>query len=239
MTSPSDPTEPCKGMLPRARDGASRFDGPYRQAPHGEPAVERLLATIGRRCNAVSADGVESAFMREMDQQAAAVTGSRDGLQVPLAFEQFYQTERERLFRALLLVTHDSAEAEDLMQEAFIRMWERWDRVGTFDDPVGYLFTTALNLHRSALRRAVAATKRSLRPTVEHDPFENVMDHDEAVRSLAALTPRQRAAVVVTELLGYSSEEAGTILGIRPGTVRTLTMQARAALQKWKEREDG
>jgi RNA polymerase sigma-70 factor, ECF subfamily len=176
--------------------------------------------------------------MRAMDRQAAAVTGSPEGLRIPLAFEEFYQTERERLFRALLLVTHDSAEAEDLMQEAFVRMWERWDRVGTLDEPVGYLFKTALNLHRSTLRRAVVATKRSFRPPAEHDPFEKVIDHDEAVRSLAALTPRQRAAVVVTELLGYSSEEAGTILGIRPGTVRTLTMRARAALQEWKERED-
>jgi RNA polymerase sigma-70 factor, ECF subfamily len=75
--------------------------------------------------------------MRAMDQQAAAVTGSPEGLRIPLAFEEFYETERERLFRALLLVTHDSAEAEDLMQEAFVRMWERWDRVGTLDEPVG------------------------------------------------------------------------------------------------------
>jgi RNA polymerase sigma-70 factor (ECF subfamily) len=176
--------------------------------------------------------------MRAMDHQAAAVTGTPEGLRIPLAFEEFYENEHERLFRALLLVTHDSAEAEDVMQEAFVRVWERWDRVGTLDDPVGYLFKTALNLHRSALRRAVAAARRSLRPPTEHDPFEKVIDHDEAVRSLAALTPRQRAAVVVTELLGYSSEEAGTILGIRPGTVRTLTAQARAALQEWKGRED-
>jgi DNA-directed RNA polymerase specialized sigma24 family protein len=117
-------------------------------------------------------------------------------------------------------------------------VWERWDRVGALDDPVGYVFKTAMNLHRSGLRRAVTAARRSLRPPAEHDPFEKVIDHDKAVRSLAALTPRQRAAVVVTELLGYSSEEAGTILGIRPGTVRTLTAQARAALQEWKERED-
>jgi RNA polymerase sigma-70 factor, ECF subfamily len=176
--------------------------------------------------------------MRAMDQQAAAVTGSSEGLRIALTFEEFFETERERLFRALLLVTHDSAEAEDLMQEAFVRVWERWDRVGTLDEPVGYLFRTAMNLRRSALRRAVAAARRSLRPADEHDPFERVIDRDEAVRSLAALTKRQRAAIVVTELLGYSSEEAGAILGIRPGTVRTLTSQARAALQEWKERED-
>jgi RNA polymerase sigma-70 factor (ECF subfamily) len=175
--------------------------------------------------------------MRAMDQQAAA-TESPEDLRIPFAFEEFFETERERLFRALLLVTHDWPEAEDLMQEAFVRVWERWDRVGTLDDPVGYLFKTALNLHRSALRRAVVATRRSMRPPREHDPFERVIDRDEAVRSLAALTPRQRAAVVVTELLGYSSDEASAILGIRPGTVRMLISQARAALQEWKERED-
>lgn len=176
--------------------------------------------------------------MKAMNRPVAAASGSPEGLRITLAFEEFFQTERQRLFRALLLVTHDSAEAEDLMQEAFIRVWERWDRVGTLDDPVGYLFKTAMNLHRSALRRAVAAARRSLRPPAEHDPFEKVIAHDEAVRSLAALSPRQRAAVVVTELLGYSSEEAAEILGIRPGTVRTLTSQARAALQEWKEGED-
>ena len=41
--------------------------------------------------------------MREMDQRAAAVTGSPEGLPIPLAFEEFYETERDRLFRALLL----------------------------------------------------------------------------------------------------------------------------------------
>jgi RNA polymerase sigma-70 factor (ECF subfamily) len=176
--------------------------------------------------------------MRAMDQQAAAATESPEDLRIQFAFEEFFETERERLFRALLLVTHDSPEAEDLMQEAFLRVWERWDRVGTLDDPVGYLFKTAMNLHRSAIRRAVAAAKRSLRAPGEHDPFERVIDRDEAVRSLAALTPRQRAAVVVTELLGYSTEEAGAILGIRPGTVRMLISQARAALQEWKEHGD-
>ena len=177
------------------------------------------------------------AFMRAMDQQAAAASVPKE-LHVALAFEEFFETEGGRLFRALLLVTHDAAEAEDLMQEAFVRVWERWDRVAHVEDPAGYLFKTALNLHRSALRRALTSAKRSLRPPAEHDPFEEVISRDEAVRSLAALTPRQRAAVVVTELLGYSSEEAGAILGVRPGTVRTLTSQARAALQEWRERED-
>ena len=173
-----------------------------------------------------------------MDHQALAATGASEGLRISLTFEEFFEGERERLFRALLLVTHDSAEAEDLMQETFVRIWERWERVGTLDDPIGYLFKTAFNLRRSALRSSMAAAKRSWRPPAENDPFERVIERDEAVRSLALLTKRQRAAILVTDLLGYSSEEAGAILGIRPGTVRTLTSQARAALQEWKDRQD-
>ena len=174
----------------------------------------------------------------EMDRQAAAASEAEVSLTISLAFEEFFEAERARLFRALLLITHDAAEAEDVMQEAFIRVWERWDRVAEVEDPVAYLFRTAINLHRSARRRALAAAKRSLRPPAGRDPFDLVAAQDEAVRALAVLTPRQRAAVVVTELLGFSSEEAGVILGVRAGTVRTLTSQARAALLVWREPDD-
>jgi len=171
-------------------------------------------------------------------EQDAAVTGSTGELVITLSFEDFFEAERERLFRALLLITHDTAEAEDLMQEAFVRVWERWDRVGRLDDPVGYLFKLALNLRRSAIRRTMTAAARSIHPPVERDPIQGVLERDDAMRSLASLTTRQRAAIVVTELLGYSSEEAGGILGVRAGTVRALTSQARAALRERKELED-
>ncbi len=128
--------------------------------------------------------------MRAMEQQDAAVSGSAGDLRVTLAFEDFFEAERERLFRALLLITHDSAEAEDLMQEAFVRVWERWDRVGRLDDPVGYLFKTALNLRRSALRRTMTAAARSIRPPAERDLIESVLERDDAMRSLASLTTR-------------------------------------------------
>jgi len=173
-----------------------------------------------------------------MEQQKSAMTGSAEELRITRSFEELFETERERLFRALLLITHDAAEAEDLMQEAFVRVLERWDRVGTLEDPVGYLFKTALNLRRSAIRHAMTAAARSIHPTTHRDPIDRILDRDDAMRSLALLTKRQRAAVVVTELLGYSSEEAGEILGIRAGTVRMLTSQARAALREQKERED-
>jgi DNA-directed RNA polymerase specialized sigma24 family protein len=52
------------------------------------------------------------------------------------------------------------------------------------------------------------------------------------------LTPRQRAAVVLTELLGHSFDKAATELRIKPGTVRVLVSQARATLKR-VEANDG
>ena len=57
--------------------------------------------------------------------------------------------------------------------------------------------------------------------------------------SLAALPRRQRAAIVLTELLGYGSEEAGAILGVKGVTVRALASQGRAAMRTRLERDDG
>lgn len=173
--------------------------------------------------------------MGAMERNVAAVP---EIAVVPLQFEEFFEAERSRLFRALVLITYDVAEAEDLTQEAFVRVLERWDRIAQTDDPVAYLFRTAMNLHRSALRRAIIAAKRSFRPSTGADPFDAVEAFDEAVRALAVLTPRQRAALVVTELLGFNSEEAGAILGVRPGTVRVLTSRARSILTTPKEPDD-
>ena len=83
-----------------------------------------------------------------MDQKAAAaaVSGAENSVGIALAFEEFFEAERARLFRALLLVTHDSAESEDLMQEAFVRVWERWDRVAQVADHVGHEQWAAFSL---------------------------------------------------------------------------------------------
>ena len=55
------------------------------------------------------------------------------------SFEDLVEAEKAGLFGALCLITRDRYEAEDVMQEAFLKVWERWDRVGNMDDPAGYV----------------------------------------------------------------------------------------------------
>src|SRR5437867_1289748 len=123
------------------------------------------------------------------------------------AFEAFYLANRPRLFRALVVVTRDVHLAEDVAQEAFVRIWERWDRVRRVADPVGYLYRTALNGWFQIHRRAARAARRVATPHRAVDPLETVEARDAIARRLLELPARQRAAVVLTDYLGLDSAE--------------------------------
>ena len=150
----------------------------------------------------------------------------------PRSFEEFFSSEHARLFGALCLVTGDRHEAEEIMQDAFLRLWERWDRVAEFDDPSAYLFRTAMNVFRNRYRRAALALRKTISLAPSEDALATVEDRDAVVRALRDLTSDQRAAVVLTGYVGLTSEEAGSVLGMRAGTVRTLATRARAAIRE-------
>jgi RNA polymerase sigma-70 factor, ECF subfamily len=160
------------------------------------------------------------------------VTSERQTTQGPLRFEDFFRREHLRLLRALYLVTGSRHEAEEVAQESLVRVWERWERVSAMDDPTAYLYRTAMNVFRSRYRRAVRAARRMVRANVPRDVIGDTDERDAVLRALATLSPRQRAALVLTEMLGYGSEEAGRALGIKPVTVRVLASQGRAALRE-------
>jgi RNA polymerase sigma factor (sigma-70 family) len=149
----------------------------------------------------------------------------------PLSFDDFFIDQHERLYRALYFVTGSRQDAEELMQDAFLKLWERWDRIGEIDDAVGYLFRVALNGFRMRARRARTAARHLTTVGTTPDPFDDVDLKEDLRRLLLQLTPRQRAAVVLTDVYGYSSEQAGQMMGIRPTTVRVLASQGRAALR--------
>jgi RNA polymerase sigma-70 factor, ECF subfamily len=151
----------------------------------------------------------------------------------PQSFEAFFLEQHARLFGTLCLVTGHAAEAEELMQESFVRVLERWDRVSVHADPTGYLYRTAFNVFRDRTRRLRAAPRRLLLGIASPaDAYARVDEQQTVLEALRHLTPRQRAAVVLTEMLEFSSEEAAKVLGVRPVTVRVLASQGRAALRK-------
>jgi RNA polymerase sigma-70 factor (ECF subfamily) len=162
----------------------------------------------------------------------AAVEREESGAYTISTFEDFFEEESLALFRRMCLVTGNRQEAEDVMQEAFLRLYERWDRIREMDDPVGYLYRTAFNVFRRRSRRAALAMRRILRLAPSTDEFAAADARQMVSQALSRLTPRQRAALVLTEILGYSSEAAGNLLGVRAVTVRALASQGRAAMRR-------
>lgn len=153
-------------------------------------------------------------------------------LGLSISFEDFFEIEHGRLFGALAIVTGDRQEAEDVMQEAFLRMWERWDLVQSLASPTGYLYRTAMNVFRMRRRRALTASRKMARRLLPSEDFEGAEARSDLDRGLAALSTRQRTAVVLTELLDFSSSEAASAMGVSPANARKLAQQGRAALRR-------
>jgi DNA-directed RNA polymerase specialized sigma24 family protein len=100
------------------------------------------------------------------------------------------------------------------------------------DDPTGYLYRTSMNVFRKRGRRAALAVRRRLALVPDVVPFADIEAQQDVVAALRTLTPRQRAAVVLLDVLDYSSEDAGKALGITAGTARGLASRARETLRK-------
>jgi DNA-directed RNA polymerase specialized sigma24 family protein len=67
------------------------------------------------------------------------------------SFEEFFALERDRLFSVPALMTGERSEAEEIARDAFVAVWERWDRVRLMDSPEAYLQRTAVNIFRKTV----------------------------------------------------------------------------------------
>jgi RNA polymerase sigma-70 factor, ECF subfamily len=152
----------------------------------------------------------------------------------PVAFDDFFQDQYERLLRAMYLTTGDRHEAEDLAQEAFVRLYQGWDRLQAIDDPVGYLYRVALNLRRGRLRhlRVAAAKALRLRPDPPVDEHVTTEDRLTIRAALDSLPDGQRDAVVLVDWLGMTDREAAEAIGVSDGALRARLHRARMTLRE-------
>lgn len=152
------------------------------------------------------------------------------------AFEGFWSRERDRVRRALALTLADADLASDAVDEAMVRAYARWGRVGGLQDPAGWVYRVGLNWARSALR------KRRLRPTLPQG-FEPAGDDgarpvDEGLdlwSAVEALSVKHRAVVVLRFYLDWPVEQIADALQIPAGTVKSRLHRALATLETRRE----
>jgi RNA polymerase sigma factor (sigma-70 family) len=108
----------------------------------------------------------------------------------PSSFDDLFLDHHDRLYRALYFVTGSREDAEELMQDAFLKLWERWDTIRKIDDPVAWLFRVSLNGFRMRKRRAAVAVRRLMPIPVQRDPYDDIELNEDIRRMLLGLTPR-------------------------------------------------
>lgn len=142
----------------------------------------------------------------------------------------FLEDGYPRLVRPVALVTGSPAIAEDAVQEAVVRAWERSERGEPIESLDRWVAAVAMNLSRSGLRhlRVERLARPRLVAAASVDPPEaEVVD---VRRALAALPRRQREVAVLRYFLDLSTEDIAAAMRTSPGTVKSQLAKARAHL---------
>jgi RNA polymerase sigma-70 factor, ECF subfamily len=144
---------------------------------------------------------------------------------------EFLESSYPRLVAAVALVAGSRDAAEDAVQEALVRAWERPPGAKRIDSLAAWVTRVALNLSKSRLRRlrAEARARDRIRGTgaTAADPPESRSDVE---RALFKLPRRQREVTVLRYYLGMDVREIAEALGVSEGTVKTQLFRARRAL---------
>jgi RNA polymerase sigma-70 factor, ECF subfamily len=141
------------------------------------------------------------------------------------------------------LITRDEQLAEDVTQETFVRLYQRMDRFDEGRPFAPYLLRSVANAALNAVEKTSrwvqygpgADVQRVAELLCEASSVEEQAESarlkGEVDRALAALPPRQRAAIVQRYYLGMSEQEMAETLTAAPGTVKWLLNAARARLR--------
>jgi RNA polymerase sigma-70 factor (sigma-E family) len=149
-----------------------------------------------------------------------------------VTFDELFGREYAPMVRLATLLLGNEAEAEEVVQEAFAIVHERWARL---DRPGGYLRGCVVNRARDLLRRrAVAQRLRRAQATARPETTELAVDH--LFDALDVLPPRRRIAIVLRYYEGRTEAEIAELLGVRPGTVKSMVHRGLAQLREVIER---
>ena len=145
------------------------------------------------------------------------------------SLREVFNASYRRLVVQLYGVTGDLDEAEDLVQEAFVRAAASGRRFDRVENPEAWLRTTAINQHRSRWRKMRNGQRARARILPPRDP-EALESHLEIITALRALPETQRQVIALHYLADLPVETIAEELGIPPGTVKSRLSRGRDAL---------
>ena len=164
------------------------------------------------------------------------ITGTRSSPRAELAVTELSAGHALGLVRLAVLLVGDRASAEDIVQDAFLGLYRRWDRLPDTSAPLAYVRVSVLNGCRTALRRRTRALQvgNFTEPSAESAEAVALLSEEQraVAGALRGLPERQREALVLRYYLDLSEAEIATAMGISRGTVKSATSRALAAVRR-------
>jgi len=152
-------------------------------------------------------------------------------------YETFFTEHQNRVYRVILGYVREHETAQDLTIEAFMRVYDRWDRVRTMENPGGYLMRTGINCARTYLRKQV---KRRTVPVTDRETsgrqqspellFFRNEEYRALERSLLCLKERERNVIIMKDIAGHTFKEISGELGVKLPTVKSLYRRGKIKL---------
>jgi RNA polymerase sigma-70 factor (ECF subfamily) len=172
---------------------------------------------------------VDLAFNRDGGSALVEQSFSRAGMD-EREFDEFYAGSYRRLVGQIYAMCGDLAEAQDCVQEAFIRAWHKRSSLDVERSPETWVRVVASRLAISRWRRARKALRPPDRAHAAGSPPEPCVDHIALTRALQQLPAEQRRAIVLHHLCDMSVAEIALEIGAPTGTVKARLSRGRAAL---------
>lgn len=151
-----------------------------------------------------------------------------------MEFGDYVASQRPALMRFATVLTGRTWLADDLVSDVLGRAFERWDRIGSMDQPNAYVRRMIVNDYVSWHRRRIRTTPRPELESGQTPVDDGTAAHaerDAMIRRLAELPRRQRAAIVLRYYAGLPDAQIAEHLGCRESTVRSQISRALATLR--------
>ncbi|GLH99647.1 SigE family RNA polymerase sigma factor [Phytohabitans aurantiacus] len=145
-------------------------------------------------------------------------------------FDEFYRGSRQRLLGFVYVLTGDLGEAQDAVQEAFVRAWQRWSTVGRYDDPESWVRVVASRIAVSRWRSLRGRARAYLRHGAADPVPAPSTDTVEIVAAMRRLPEEQRVALALYYLVGLPVADVARETGVPVGTVKARLSRGRGAL---------
>jgi RNA polymerase sigma-70 factor (sigma-E family) len=173
----------------------------------------------------------------DTDSRTAGRHHGPPGEDATRAVTDLYRAHAVAMIRIALLMLGDRAAAEDVVQDAYLGLYNRWH---TLNEPVkaeAYIRSAVLNGCRDALKRQSRRSRRDRASALDLEELPSAEaaaliseDRGRVLAGLRRLPARQREALVCRFYLELSEEETARAMGVSRGTVKSTTSRAVAAL---------